>query len=337
MHPQLQVHSIQVMRQCYSTSIVSGRGIDDAKYTLAKKISEVLSLIGDATTRHPELRSDLDQMAQFYDLLITLFKSESLSISLPVLHALCRTLQSGTAMAAALDPAVSVLLGVCSQRLVRYESLPEDSEVEAVLFLQEDYETLPEQHAFLGNYRRYCNSVISHISQRRPLEALQHILGETLNVLKDAALLDASSFTKSCSQVLRLQAQHSVVRSALNGYLGWASKAKRAEDELDPEAKMTMNTVASNLQQWCRELMQIPAPRPDVACLSIQLLVEVASKIQDIDRDIVQALFLWILDVRINRDRSDLSYKDAIKTFLSAWLAELQRLATAYPNYLYVS
>jgi exportin-5 len=54
--------------------------------------------------------------------------------------------------------------------------LPEDSNEPAILFLNEDIDTIPERHAFVGNYRRYCSQVIELIVQRRPREAIPHIL-----------------------------------------------------------------------------------------------------------------------------------------------------------------
>ena len=68
------------------------------------------------------------------------------------------------------------LLETCTQRLVRYEALPEDSNDPTILFLNEDIDTLPERHAFVGNYRRYCSQVIELVVQKRPHEAIPHIL-----------------------------------------------------------------------------------------------------------------------------------------------------------------
>jgi exportin-5 len=44
------------------------------------------------------------------------------------------------------------------------------------MFLNEDIDTVPERHAFVGNYRRYCSSIIEAIVQKRPQEAIPHIL-----------------------------------------------------------------------------------------------------------------------------------------------------------------
>jgi exportin-5 len=61
--------------------------------------------------------------------------------------------------------------------LIRWESLPTESEDPTIQFLIEDIDTVPERHAFLGNYRRYCSSIIETITQKRAQEAVREILG----------------------------------------------------------------------------------------------------------------------------------------------------------------
>lgn len=74
---------------------------------------------------------------------------------------------------------------MCSSRLVRYESLPEDSEEPTVLFLEHDFDTIPEKHAFLGNYRRYCVEVVEAVVRKFPVDAVNHILGQAQALLRE--------------------------------------------------------------------------------------------------------------------------------------------------------
>lgn len=68
--------------------------------------------------------------------------------------------------------------------MIRYESFPEDSEDVTILFLNEDIDTIPERHAFLGNYRRFCAEVIDTLVRKTPVEALEHILGQATNMFQ---------------------------------------------------------------------------------------------------------------------------------------------------------
>lgn len=63
--------------------------------------------------------------------------------------------------------------------------MDEDSEDPSVLFLNEDLDTIPERHAFLSNYRRFCSSVVESITHRRPYEAFPFIISNVDNILNN--------------------------------------------------------------------------------------------------------------------------------------------------------
>ena len=113
----------------------------------------------------------------FFHLTISVIQNQSLTISIPVLHVWSKLIASerigNTDLVTGLVPS---LLGICTERLIRWESFPTDSENPTVAFLNEDIDTVPERHAFVGNYRRYCSSIIETIVQKRPQEAIPHIL-----------------------------------------------------------------------------------------------------------------------------------------------------------------
>lgn len=73
---------------------------------------------------------------------------------------------------------IAPLLELCSSRLVRYENVPEDSDDPSMIFLLEDIDTVPERHAFLGNYRRYSITVIEYIVRQKQSQAIYHILSQ---------------------------------------------------------------------------------------------------------------------------------------------------------------
>lgn len=120
----------------------------------------------------------------FLQLLLLIAQHRSLVVSIPVLVTWCRLLDHHSlgpniaAVAAVIGP----LLEVCSARLIRYESLPEDSEDPTIRLLFEDTDTFPERHLFLGNYRRYAAQVIETIVYLKVSDATQHILEQTQNV-----------------------------------------------------------------------------------------------------------------------------------------------------------
>lgn len=121
----------------------------------------------------------------FLQLLVQVVQSQSLMISIPVLVTWTRLLSNRTIGPSELvSPMIGPLLEICSSRLVRYENLPEDTQEPTFLFLLEDTDTIPERHAFLGNYRRYSSQVIEAIVQLKLVDAVSHILGRTEDILQ---------------------------------------------------------------------------------------------------------------------------------------------------------
>jgi exportin-5 len=115
-------------------------------------------------------------LALFLDFLVAIFRHESLTVSIPILHSFSRLLASEKLGNVELSSSLlAPLLETCTQRLVRWESLPEGSDNPTVMFLNEDIDTIPERHAFVGNYRRYCSSVIEIIVQKLPHDAMPHL------------------------------------------------------------------------------------------------------------------------------------------------------------------
>src|SRR5437762_3110294 len=117
----------------------------------------MISHLGALVEHKPSHIPDDCDLPNFLNLLLEIVRNESLMVSIPVLSIWARLLRSETiANSDAVTNLIGPLLEICSSRLIRYEWLPEDSENATLLFLQEDIDTMPERHAFLGNYRRYC-------------------------------------------------------------------------------------------------------------------------------------------------------------------------------------
>lgn len=113
------------------------------------------------------------------NLFLAIGQSQSFVISIPILVTWTRLLRSNTIGASpTMTPLIGPLLELCSSRLIRYESMPEDSDDPSLIFLLEDIDTIPERHAFLGNYRRYCVQIIEFIVRQNKSEAIYHILAQ---------------------------------------------------------------------------------------------------------------------------------------------------------------
>ena len=151
-------------------------------FTNMKHLANNLGLFIEQQPQHVPSGSDL---AGIFGLLYDILRNPSLVVSIPVLHCWSKLLRSSVVRdSQVVTQMVGGLLETCCARLIRYESFPEDSDEPSLLFLNEDIDTLPERHAFLGNYRRFCADVIDVLVRRTPAEAMEHILSQATNTFQ---------------------------------------------------------------------------------------------------------------------------------------------------------
>ena len=144
-----------------------------------------MSLLGNYLDRKfSSLPTGVD-VQDFVEFLLQVVQSQSLVVSIPVLATWTRLLSNRSIGAdVANTRLIGPLLEICSSRLIRYENLPEDTQDPSYIFLLDDTDTIPERHAFLGNYRRYSSQVIESIVQLKLVDAFRHILGQAEDVLR---------------------------------------------------------------------------------------------------------------------------------------------------------
>ena len=140
--------------------------------------------IGRLLEERPLSLPEGSNLGDFFGLLLSIMKNQSLHVSIPALHLWVKLLNSDKiGNSPAIMALISDLLETCSDRLVRFEFLPVDSSNQSIIFLNEDVDTIPERHAFLGNYARFCNQIVELVVQKQPVDALYHILGQADQVL----------------------------------------------------------------------------------------------------------------------------------------------------------
>ena len=171
----------------------------------------------------------------FLNLLLSVVQSPSLVVSIPVLVTWVRVLNNKKlGPLAANSHLVGPLLELCCARLIRFESLPEDTQEQTFLFLVEDTDTIPERHAFLGNYRRYSCQILEAMVQLKPSDVLYHILGQAETMLQPLfdgqSPVDVANYNKDSMPILRIDAQFTAIESALKGYVKWKQHAPRTSE-----------------------------------------------------------------------------------------------------------
>ena len=193
---------VTLLKKIFTWSTVDLYDVEDSRYLLSKRFSEVcrfsvfqdlscidsnsqmMSNIGSFIEEKPLIIPDDSDLHGLLDLFITILYSTSLTVSIPILHLWVKLLNSETIGGSeTVSALIGPLLQLCSQRLIRYEALTDDSADPVISLLNEDIDTIPERHAFLGNNRRNCVQVVEIIVQRKPFEALHHILAQVDDLL----------------------------------------------------------------------------------------------------------------------------------------------------------
>jgi exportin-5 len=336
----LQPERIAMFQQAYSRTAPDLKDDDDG-YTLQKKMSEVLSIMADAVAGHPQLTHNGLDVNSLFNLLTGVLQSESLIVSIPVLHSWTKLLAvQDTTIIDMVMQALGVLLQTCSSRLLNYEALSEDLDDPILQFLYEDFDTMPERHAFLGNYRRYCINVIETISRQRPLEALEHVLTQTRALLDNGPYtsgrgFDPAKFSKNSLSLLQFDAQFSVVVSVIKGFSRWESDtaAIAQDDPLRTRADADRTRAHDMQQQWCYAIVNTPVDDPEVASQILTLLSTILRTIRPAT-EFVLNIVQHMLTMRLYDDPSHTAFSDAVKNFEALRVIELQKVALAFANEL---
>lgn len=269
----------------------------------------------------------------FLRLLIQVARNNSLQVSITALHVWVKILGSDTlASSSTVTSLIGELLEVCSQRVIKYEALPDDSPNPSIIFLNEDLDTMPERHAFLGNYMRFCKTIVERIVQQQPADALYHILGQAEQVithLYDGELaFNVQTYSKTSVPFLRLDAQCSVVEAALKGSVKWLTGQGGGSVGHEQEV------VMQNLKVWCERILGLHFEDPMVKERVIQLAVGFATGPLKRDTKFASTVFEYILNVQFRDDPSFPTYSEAVKDLQGLCIHELQRLAMRFADYL---
>lgn len=274
----------------------------------------------------------------FLHFLIQVTQSQSLVVSIPVLVTWTKLLNHrNLGPSIAKTPLVAPLLEVCSSRLVRYENLPEDTQDPTLMLLLEDTDTIPERHAFLGNYRRYGSQIIETIVELTLSDAINHILGQTEHVLQHLydgqPTFNPATYIKNSMPYLRVDAQFTVIESALKGYVR-SRPPRGATPEETTQLELQRAQLDGTLETWCNRLIEMKFEDPLIRKRVLQLLVAFSTTALRKNNHFMLVVLEHILVTWPAAQPEYKYYNEAIKDLQAESITELQRLAYKMPDNL---
>ncbi|KAF3763765.1 hypothetical protein M406DRAFT_65109 [Cryphonectria parasitica EP155] len=333
--PMYDKECVERFSQLFAWSTVDAEDIDDDKYLFAKKFSETISHLGNYLDRKFHVFPPGADIQPFLHFLLQVVQSQSLVVSIPILVTWTRMLNNRSlGPSIAKSSLVASLLEVCSSRLVRYENLPEDTQDPTLLLLMEDTDTIPERHAFLGNYRRYSSQIIESIVELTLSDAINHILGQTENVLQHLydghPPMNPAAYTKNSMPYLRVDAQFTVIESALKGYVRSRPPKGVSQDQID----MQRAQLDEHLEAWCNRLIEMKFEDPLIRKRVLQLLVAFSTTALRKNNDFMLKVLEHILMTWPAAQPEYRHLNEAIKDLQAESINELQRLAFKMPDNL---
>ncbi|KIV99830.1 uncharacterized protein PV09_08500 [Verruconis gallopava] len=335
--PLFSSESVNSLYNTYQWARVSADDIDDAKYTLLQKTSKLLSRLGAWIEKNPALLPESSDLPRFFELLFEVARDLSLKVSEPVLRLWTHLLRIPTLRdSVIIQQSIGPLMEMCSRRLVRYEALPEDTDDPIVVFINEDFDTLPEKHMFLGNYRRYCLDVVEAAVRKFPVDAVSHILGQAQSLYRDIQTsmqnFQPQNFSKKSPEFLRVDAQVMLVDASVKGYTKWLL----TQEENDPQQnEQDRNAMMNTFVSYFEATLPLHFNDPAVQRRILSSLTHMAMRVFQKSRpDLGTQLLDRFFSLKVIDDPTYMEYSEAAKSLSFLGVTESQKLASVWADTL---
>jgi len=332
-HPLCHPNSAGVLEQVYVSTIVGPEDTLDPKYSVSKKLAELLYHLTSWLTQY-EPPKDTDTVP-FMKLLVNVARHDSLIVSIAAIHSWDKLLQSSWRRTQPVQACIQPVLQMAMQRIIAYDMLPSAENEPAVVFVNEEIELFPERQGFYANYRRFCFSIIEAVSYVFLQDALDFILSAVDQELADVALTDQAEdmnqYTRLSQNMLRADAMYSVIDGAFKGIDRWCYGNQESEEQ---ETTTKRNELLGRIKEWStRTLEQHHYRDPCVTLRQIKTAVESSSKVLKSDTEFAFSVLQHIVASFQAPPTNNAALNDAQSELHSYAISELRRLCSEHATY----
>lgn len=314
--------------------------LDERAYALSKKFVEMVVGLGEYLNvykgTHLPPGSDV---AGYLRLVLRIVQHESLLVSSLTLQFWCSILRmdevTGKEEAERLIPQ---LLEVAAERCIKYEDV-DDSHV-SVQYLELDFDSPPERHMFLCNYRRFMDDIVRLCVFRKPVESVTWLQQRMTDFFSQREVSynvferDQFEEYKGNATFFISYCQFNLVEASLRGISRWQALTK--EDKPEWRAKET--EILALVEQWGTTLLNMSLRDPQLVRKSTQTLVQVAPMLKERTQFVFQILERVIsgCTYQLGKPQESLSDDDRalIREVHISCGTELNRLAYLMPDAL---
>ena len=332
--PLVQPGSVATLKKLYTWSVVSADEIDSNRYTISKKLSELLSLFGDHVCQYGPPH-DID-LVPFLEFLTLVAEHESLIVSIPVVHSWVKILETpswriGPAVWKCMHP----LLAAIAPRLIQYEQLPEHDQSSVGVFVNEEIELFPERQGFYLNYRRLCAAVIEWICFAAPEHTLREVIKETNslfdNIESSERRFDKARYERVSRTVLEADAYFSLVDATYKGFDRWQAAHRESPTS---EQEQLGQRMREELKAWMLGMMNKRNFKdPQIKQRQIKSAVEMSHRVLQKDTGFAFDVLEHILSSFIISQQELSIYAEAVEDLHSYATTELRRLSLQHADY----
>lgn len=324
----------EIFFNIYSSIIINFDDIDDEKYTLLKKLVELLIILSDYVTSKESIKNSQRDLTNFYKLILETTKHESLAISGISLQFWCAMLRTDELSDQPdFETIMADLLQVCADRLVNYNDC--DPESIQLCYLSFDFDNKSDQNLFLSEYKKLVDDIVRIIICKKPKDGLIW-LADRLNKFYSSPLgtesLNNSKLTykgKGSESYIYSYSQFAIIEACVRGITRWQIWYK--EDDFN-EIKLYLQEQSDNL---CTLLMMLEINDPVLKRKQIQSLVQFTPVLKDLNTTMFKVLEKVIESCTFPypENASDEELEN-IRDLRASSGTELNRLAYLMPEYL---